>query len=89
MQMKYFRRKITDLSNSKNVERNYNVYSLNLELGDNRIKKKRLNFENFSESAKYLWLLPSNFRFVELLISDDEEKVLHTGLELILNQLRD
>ncbi|XP_055944124.1 uncharacterized protein LOC129975174 [Argiope bruennichi] len=90
-QIKYFGAEIHQLLSKSVISKDSCVYNLSPELDENNLLqlKGRLQFFSGDMRAKHPWLLPSNDKFVKLLILDAHFKMGHLGVEGTLTHLRE
>ncbi|XP_055944625.1 uncharacterized protein LOC129975587 [Argiope bruennichi] len=88
-QIKYFGAEIHQLLSKSVISKDSCVYNLSPELDENNLLqlKGRLQFFSGDMRAKHPWLLPSNDKFVKLLILDAHFKMGHLGVEGTLTHL--
>ncbi|KAF8783269.1 hypothetical protein HNY73_013454 [Argiope bruennichi] len=83
-QNKYFGAEMHQLLSKSVISKDSRVYNLSPELDENNLLqlKGRLQFSSGDMRAKHPWLLPSNDKFVKLLILDTHFKMGHLGVEV-------
>ncbi|GFQ92318.1 integrase catalytic domain-containing protein [Trichonephila clavata] len=90
-QQSIFNREIDSLKREKSIEKDSKLYSLNPKLDENGllVVTGRLQFSEFSQKEKHLWILPNGEKFTILLIQYAHKKVLHFGIASTLAHLRE
>ncbi|XP_035204522.1 uncharacterized protein LOC118179458 [Stegodyphus dumicola] len=90
-QFKHYSTEVTQLLSKGTIDKSSRTFNLNPELDDNNLLclKGRLQFSSNDMRAKHPCLLPSNDKFVELLICDSHTIMCHLGVDATLTHLRE
>ncbi len=91
IQLECFTEEVKCLRTNRKVFKQSRLISLNPFLDNSQIIRVggRLSNSNLTFDRKHPIILPSNHRFVELLIDYYHQKFLHAGSQFILNQIRE
>ncbi|GFT97999.1 integrase catalytic domain-containing protein [Nephila pilipes] len=89
-QLKHYGMEYRQLLSMNTVKKHLRIFNLNSEIDEDLPRLKgRLQFSSETVRAKHHLLLPSNDKFVELLIYDAHTKMCHEGVDITLTHLQE